>query len=438
MVRKAPPRPEARNLLGRGDFTALEQELEDLQRGYEGGKTNEYFVLFAFADFAAPDLQPMIERWATEHPHAWSALAARGMLRWAAANRARGTKAISETPQAQLDQMRTNLELAAGDFHAVLTERPGFLPAYSGLIGAARMLGDQAAGHAAIVAALRRDPNTYWVRTDYMNALEPRWGGSWEAMEAFAREAQAHAAVNPELIRLLGYAAADRAWDRVLAKDWRSAAELYTDALRFSRDTDWLKTRSQLYERLGQYHEELADLNEVLHYTPDWPGILVARARCLDHLGQGDASLRDYARAVELDPNTLWITREYVRALGAAGRARDEVPVYEHFLATNPDDVETLEDLGILYQYTLHQPVRARDLLSHAVEVAPERISAWRKYADALYALHDPRWRPTDLHYLELLDHYQGTDPSIVGERAVSIQIRQRLEFEAKPAAMPH
>ena len=71
--------------------------------------------------------------------------------------------------------------------------------------------------HEAIEAALRQDPNTSLVRETYMFKLTPRWGGSYDAMDAFAQEAQAHASANPQLVDLLGNSSGERGLDRTRA-----------------------------------------------------------------------------------------------------------------------------------------------------------------------------------------------------------------------------
>jgi len=438
MIRRSPPEREIRELLRRGDFIALERKLETLQRHYEAGRLNEYVIYNAFLLFGKADLQPDIERWATERPKAWPALAARGMMHWGAGARVGGGKFISPVSQAQLEQMQTDLDLAASDFHAVLAQRPRFLPAHARLIDIATMLGDDAAGHAAIEAALRQDPNTYLVRETYMLKLTPRWGGSYEAMDAFAREAQAHATVNPQLKDLLGDPWAERGYDRMRAKDWQGTVEMYTRALRFSRGTGWLGKRAAAYKKLQKWREAIADLNEALHYDPDQPNALADRATCFLASNQLDASLRDYARAVELGTDESWIVLDYGGALSIAHRPQDAVPVYERFVAAHPDDAEVLEALGVLYHHTLQQPQRARDVLAHVTQVAPERLSAWRLYGQALAALGDPRAREIFVHYLELVDDAQGSDPQLVAERVLASQMRDWLSPPAPPAALQH
>jgi tetratricopeptide (TPR) repeat protein len=429
---KGPRDQQAIELLRRGDFAALEKELEGFQRDYEAGKSNEYVLFQASHAFVHANLQPDIERWSATHPHAWQALAARGSSRTASGYRVRGGKVISETLPAQLDAMEQQFDLAVPDLRAALAQRPRFLPAWARLIDIARMRGDDAGAEAALEAALRQDPNSFEVRDTYMDALEPRWGGSWEAMDAFAQQAQAHAAANPELVLLLGGSAADRAYDRVLAKDYRSAIELYTRSLQFGPRPGVLAARADAYAKLDQCREALADLDEALHYDPDVADWLVSHAWCLRQIGQQDAAMGDYARAIELAPDSSRIVLAYGRALYLGRRFPDAAVVYERFLATHPRDDQVLEQLGTLYYAPLRKLTQARDVLARAVVVAPGRASVWRTYGSVLRELADPQARPVFAHYLQLVD---PKDPI---ESTLSGGIRQWLGPDAPPAAMPH
>jgi len=436
MVRKAPRQDEILDLLHRGDFAVLEKKLEALQAGYEAGKTHEYFVYAAFESFSRPHVEPEVQRWATEHPGSWPALAARGVMYWAAASRARGTKVISKTLPQQLQEMEKNLHLSAQDFRAVVAARPRFLPAYVYLIVAARMAGDTALGSAALHAALQQDPKSFVVRDSYMVALTPMWGGSTEAMEAFAREAQAQAGANPELIGLLGYSYASQAEDSLRRHDSDRAIALYTQALRYVRWPAWLSSRAKAYEESGRYEEALADVAEALRYTPDGASVLVERARCLRDMGKRDAALQDYARAAELVPNSPWIVHEYAKALESV-EPLERASLYERYLAANPDAAEMIDGLGELYLQRLQQPERARDLFAREVEVAPERLSGWRNYGDALHRLHDPRAKAVYAHYFELVDRSSDSDPMDRAERLMAQAVRRNLALEAEHEGSP-
>jgi tetratricopeptide (TPR) repeat protein len=428
-LRTGPREQELRDLLRRGEFAALEKRLDAVQRDYESGRRPESDVFVAFHPLQRPDAQADLERWVAARPRSWAAVAARGLRLTDAGARARGGKFISETSPMQIAQMEDDFHLALPDLRTAIQARPRFLPAYARLIDIARMDGDDEMARAVFREALKRDPTTLYVRETYLQSLEPRWGGSYAEMESVAREAQAHVSESPRLRSLLGYPVAERAYDRMLAKDWAGAADGLSQALSFGRGVGWLEERARVYQKLGRCQDAITDLDEVLGYEPDAAEALVQRASCSRDLGQRDAAMRDYARAAELAPDSSWVVRSYAQALFRAIRFKESAAVYELYLASHPRDPDALEELAVLYRQSLRNPGRARDLLARVVEIEPRRASAWREYGDALREVHDPRARATYLHYLEIVDLH---DPL---ERALSTYVRQTLLPLLSPVA---
>ena len=142
--------------------------------------------------------------------------------------------------------------------------------------------------------------------------------------------------------------------------------------------------------------------------------------------------MRDYARAIELSPDSSRIVLAYGHALYLGRRFQDTAAVYERFLATHPRDDQVLEQLGTLYYAPLRKFSQAREVLARAVVVAPGRASVWRTYGSVLSELGDPQARAAFVHYLQLVD---PKDPI---ESTLARGIRQRLSTGAPPAAIPH
>lgn len=431
-VQKASRRKEMRELLRRGEFAELGKELEGIQRDFEAGKRGEAEVYEAFYLLMKPDAQGDLDRWTAAHPKDWTAIAARGLRLTDAGARARGGHSISRTHPMQLDQMRDYFARAVPDLEATIASHPRFMPAYSRLIDVARMVGDPEMARAVFDEAVRHEPTTFIVRETYLEAIQPRWGGSLAEMESVARKAQPHVAANPQLRMLLGYPVANLAYDRVLAKDWTAAAALYTQALAHGRGMGWLSTRAIAYKKLGRLEDAIRDFDEALLYDPESADWYARRAGCYWALGQRDAELRDYARAVELAPNESWIVKGYARSLDRARRPDEAAAVYERYIAAHPSDPDMIEEFGMLCRTTLRRPDRAREVFARLVEIDPQRASGWRSYGDALRDLGDPRAREVYGHYLEIVDL------RVPFERVMAERVRSWLAANQPPAAAPH
>lgn len=431
-VRRAPSQDELRALLERGEHVELERRLEALQAAYERGESGEYPVFHAFRAFEVAGLELKLDGWCEARPDAWTAHAVRALHEVSAGFRARGASNARDTATSQFDAMGGHFARAIPALRAAIEVRPRFLPAYARLIDVATARGDDAGARAAVEAALARDPRSYLVRLSYMAKLEPRWGGSWEEMQQFALEAQAHAAQNPALVMLLGFAAADRALERVRARDSNGALQHYGEALRYGRRVDWLFWRAVSYVRLDQCGNAITDLDEMLRYEPDHADALAQRAECMSRMGQADESLRHRQRAFELEPGNSYVAQMLGKELERSGRWADAAAVYEKALVAKPDDPALLEQLAVMQRGPLRDPERARTLLTRATTLAPKRASAWRELGSTLQTLGDQvSARAAYDRYLALVD------PSDPIERVIAPHIRSMLQQMAPPAATP-
>jgi tetratricopeptide (TPR) repeat protein len=159
---------------------------------------------------------------------------------------------------------------------------------------------------------LKIQPYSFILRVSYMWSLLPRWGGSYAAMEDFARECAPYAAKNPRIRALAGYEDWDRG--RVLEEknDYAGAEAAYTRALGAGEASQFRFDRGDFYWRRDRYPEALEDLNRALLQRPQDTRGLYERSEVAYHLGfhgSGDERTRmftqaydDAERSAALDP----------------------------------------------------------------------------------------------------------------------------------------
>jgi len=136
--------------------------------------------------------------------------------------RARGTAYIRDTPADQIEAMDRLLAQADSDLRQAIALDPQVTPAHSALIRAGQMGFGKAYTNAAIRAGLAAAPDNYSIHGAAIAAREPKWGGSLEAMDRLAAQAQAHAAANPLLKLLLS----ERPYYEVVNRDCTVAEAL--------------------------------------------------------------------------------------------------------------------------------------------------------------------------------------------------------------------
>ena len=189
------------------------------------------------------------------------------------------------------------------------------------------------------------NPLTYHTRVRYMTCLEPRWGGSWQAMREFARETATLAAQNPLLHLIGGYEFDDRARARWNEKPISKTIELMDRALAYGPSASWYKSRGSLYSKQGDRAAAIRDLSEALEFEPWCTDCLWRRAieyRDARHL---DAALYDLDRAIELKPQNAVYHRDRGWVREIRNEISDAVSDYERSAELDADDPWVLAKL---------------------------------------------------------------------------------------------
>jgi TPR repeat protein len=273
----APSRVKLRALLDAGEFAQLDAELSAYQTAYRNGLINDEAAAKAFNALqrSDPDLRPLYDKWVEQIPQSYVARVARGYYLMMLGYSARGSGYSSETTQAQFGDMRVLFRAAQTDLETSLKLDAKPTLTYRTMMAMGRALGARERIVEYYKAAIALDPRVYTARASYLIALRPEWGGSLEQMEA------AHAS-------------------------WKSAL---TDAQfqRLARMVEDARVRSALAPAQAlldqkRYQEAIPLCDRVLAQTSS------ARAHAMRGYGyallnQYDKAIRDYSRALEIDPD---------------------------------------------------------------------------------------------------------------------------------------
>jgi tetratricopeptide (TPR) repeat protein/serine/threonine protein kinase len=226
---------------------------------------------------------------------------------------------------------------------------------------------------------------------------------------AWAGRARAHAAV-----KQYEQAAAD--YSRVIALDPKDAAAfdargaLYHQHLhqedRALADFDkavalddkmmlaWLG-RGLIYRQREQWQESLRDLSRFLELAAntaakvekvDMAGIWFQRGICHDRLGHPDKALRDFSKALDLDPKltNAWANRGWTYS--KLGKFENAVADYSRAIEQMPKDPDHFIRRGVIYCDCLKKYDQAIEDLSTATGIDPKNASAHYKLGCALQA----------------------------------------------------
>jgi tetratricopeptide (TPR) repeat protein len=299
-------RLEVLRLLRYRELDALTRLIESLQRRFEDDFQAELDLGLAVTSFriADPTLTPVLDDWVAAEPRSYVPLLARAKHFQAVGFARRGAKPASETPDEQMRAMRTYLAKAVADAKAALALHSKLTEAYEVMMSAAMALGDQARCRRLADEALAISPYSVRIRARYLYCELPRWGGSYEAMEAFAHESQQYADRNPRLTVLMGFVDWDKGVTLRQEKRYSEAVRYLTSALRFGDQWEFYEDRGDAYFRMKAYRQAVADLDRALELWPQEPKTLADRAFALIGMELAQPALADVELVLRVDPTS--------------------------------------------------------------------------------------------------------------------------------------
>jgi TPR repeat protein len=290
-------------LLHSHQFVMLDRQINALQTDYEQDTEREFVVSSVFSWFknADPSFESLLQEWLNAYPESYAANLAMGIYYMAMAAEWRGVKYINEIPRTRIENMDRYLEKAVIQFEKSLrmTEKP--ILSYTYLIAAARYHGDGKASKYWLSEALKCDPYCIRPRSFYMHALEPRWGGSYDAMRAFAEETRRGG--HPKLDKAARYYEAWIHWysgyQKYLKKSYVDALDEYQKALAIYDDSGFRLDRAKVYQLVGQIDLAMADINRGLELDPLSTELLYFRGTTLLDKRQTAEALNDLRLSAE-------------------------------------------------------------------------------------------------------------------------------------------
>lgn len=291
-----------RSLLHHGKYTELTQYFEHFQQEFEKDPAKEYWIFRATQAFysAEPELQPKLDTWVKTFPFSFAPYLARGAHRVAVLWANRGGKAASETATADMQAMQDAAPMARKDLDRAIQINPKLLAADRFLINLALPIGDREAINTAMTHAKQICSACISVSTKYIDTLQPRWGGSFDAMEHFARK-QADPS-NPKVRLLEGYVAMERSRVERGAKNFDEALRHADAACAVGDWPEFLAERAAVYAALKNYPKALTEVDRAIELLPTLPDFRTARAGYRTEVGDWEGAAADLIAAIQVEP----------------------------------------------------------------------------------------------------------------------------------------
>jgi tetratricopeptide (TPR) repeat protein len=147
-------------------------------------------------------------------------------------------------------------------------------------------------------AAIKVDPNNFIVREKYMGTLEPRWGGSVEAMYAFLEESKQAGVSAAHLQSLEGIILEDQAQTEKEAGDYTAAERDYRKAVALGNE-DCLLCFAETLTQEGKFGDAIPIYSRSLAANPNDAATLANRSYAYMQTGMAREGIKDLQAAAD-------------------------------------------------------------------------------------------------------------------------------------------
>ncbi len=399
----APTSAHLRTLLQEERFDLLDKELRQVQQAYERGDTDERALVRAYYAFrnSDPELDEHLRHWRSAMPDSCAALTATGAYHHNLGWMSRGGRYVSETPSEQFERMHAHFDIAAPALAQAVALCPTMLPAYSDLISISKATGNREGVRRWHDRGLSAAPGSIHIRFEYLRALEPRWGGSMEAIRHYLKSLPKLSKKYPRLRELDGYL------DYLLAgrvesgdgNTCRKNVAYYSTALKKGEQPLYRLDRAKAYRCLGEWENAIEDYNRVLELYPELPGALAGRGMCYDRLGQKEHAMADLNRAVEndrMDPYPLFVRGQMYYNRSEPDKAFKD---FRDSLIYGYEYKKSYLYLGLIHYYHYQEYKKAAEMFKKSIELGENDQFVW-------YNLTLAQWRTRDCDFVQSARRY--------------------------------
>ena len=370
-----------RDHLARGALAELDARFKaDLERHFSKDRFSE-IIHRDFNRFDASSASDEVSRqWLERAPQSPYAMTARAGYFRAMAAKARGGAWAKDTPAENFQRMSEFAQQALEYYQRALNLEPRLMQAYAGLVDTTILLSAHALSRNTFERGMAVDPGCKMLTGYRMEALTPRWGGSYAQMQQLAARLEPLVPQRPLL-------ALNTIWPQYDLADMTSSEDSYEHALPIIKPLLRQSPHMWIYEESARWMdhvppvdrwEQLVELVEASRFGDGKADTSLLRGRLLMQLANepawAQASLK---AAVRDEPDNAYAHYLLAAAYWNAGHPEQSEPDY---LLAMKDPKLRRDALYELIQTTLavRQPKKARQYMDQFNREYPKDGPGWK------------------------------------------------------------
>jgi len=289
------------DMLDAREYGALEKSFRPFLDSYADNKISAEELAWRFEVFSMmTEIEPRLDEWIQAFPKSYPARLASGIYHVTDAWKKRGKLMGNRTSDEQMKEFRESLNKAQSDLVSSIPLYARPVDSYRYLIRVAKGLGN-GNEHDMIDKALKVDPRAYDARTEYMDAIRPRWGGSESQMAKFLEECNKSPMSDKDKKRIEGIYYSDLAEEARFEKNYKAGSDYYYKYYLTNKQPNVLLWSAEV--ALDGKFQDLAmqRLNELDKVHPTYPFGFELRAQLYEyHYKDIKKAIQDYMAAADL------------------------------------------------------------------------------------------------------------------------------------------
>ena len=397
------------------DIATLESHFTSLLKDYHNDPNTELALSIKYEAFANSDpvFEPLLSAWLEAYPDSIAAKLALGRhyshLGWLS----RGTRYISKTHDNQINAMNEYFGRASNYFLQVIKQDPDMILAYHGILSMVKTMRNPVLEETVTAKAMAVRPDSYLFNYQRLFAMQPKWGGSLEAIDDAIKKLEPYFEKNPKLELLKGFQAIAMADEIIRPKrddeTCASALQYIEEALKKYQTPQLYSKRGSYHRCLSEYEEAIADYSRAISLASYDADYYIKRARNYLSLKNYDKAIEDLHVAISYDtlnPRALkYLGRAYYRK-----KDYEKAKVYfEDSLTFGQYSYYSHRMLGYIYYNTVKDFVSAEREFGKAKEYGDRNPRTLVMIASAQHQQKDCKFVSTAEAYLKQCESSKKT-----------------------------